>query len=102
MMKLLATNRDTWGFTLAELLIVVAIIAVLVAIAIPILNKQLEKSREAHDVYTMRQAASLAVQHYYQDPSGEHAGLRWWGNEGVDGNNAAGVYDPTTGGVQGY
>ena len=35
------------GFTLAELLIVVAIIAVLVAIGIPIFTSQLEKSREA-------------------------------------------------------
>ena len=32
------------GFTLAELLIVVAIIAVLVAISIPIFTSQLEKS----------------------------------------------------------
>ena len=35
------------GFTLAELLIVVAIIAVLVAVAIPIFGRQLEKSRDA-------------------------------------------------------
>lgn len=35
------------GFTLAELLIVIAIIAVLVAIGIPIFTSQLEKSREA-------------------------------------------------------
>ncbi|WP_108775541.1 type IV pilin protein [Lactimicrobium massiliense] len=40
-------NRN--GFTLAELLIVVAIIAVLVAISIPIFISQLEKSREATD-----------------------------------------------------
>ena len=33
------------GFTLAELLIVVAIIVVLVAISIPIFNSQLEKAR---------------------------------------------------------
>ena len=38
------------GFTLAELLIVVAIIGVLVAISIPIFSSQLEKSREATDL----------------------------------------------------
>ena len=35
------------GFTLAELLIVVAIIAVLVAISIPIFTSQLKKARLA-------------------------------------------------------
>ena len=44
------------GFTLAELLIVVAIIAVLVAISIPIFNSQLEKSREAVDMANIRAA----------------------------------------------
>ncbi len=42
------------GFTLAELLIVVAIIAVLVAIAIPVFTSQLEKSREATDAANIR------------------------------------------------
>ena len=42
------------GFTLAELLIVVAIIAVLVAIAIPIFTSQLEKSRESTDLANAR------------------------------------------------
>ena len=44
------------GFTLAELLIVVAIIAVLVAISIPIFTSQLEKSREATDEANIRSA----------------------------------------------
>ena len=39
--------RSKKGFTLAELLIVVAIIAVLVAVSIPIFNGQLEKARSA-------------------------------------------------------
>lgn len=44
------------GFTLAELLIVVAIIGVLVAISIPIFSSQLEKSREATDLANVRSA----------------------------------------------
>ena len=44
------------GFTLAELLIVVAIIAVLVAISIPIFSAQLEKAREATDLANIRSA----------------------------------------------
>ena len=46
------------GFTLAELLIVVAIIGVLVAIAIPIFTSQLERSREAVDLSDVRSADS--------------------------------------------
>lgn len=37
--------KNRKGFTLAELLIVVAIIAVLVAISIPIFTGQMEKAR---------------------------------------------------------
>ena len=48
--------RNKKGFTLAELLIVVAIIAVLVAIAIPVFTSQLEKSREATDAANIRSA----------------------------------------------
>lgn len=50
------TLRNKKGFTLAELLIVVAIIAVLVAIAIPIFTSQLEKAREATDLANIRSA----------------------------------------------
>ena len=44
------------GFTLAELLIIVAIVAVLVAISIPIFTSQLEKAREATDLSDVRSA----------------------------------------------
>ena len=49
-------KNNNKGFTLAELLIVVAIIAVLTAIAIPVFTTQLEKSREATDLANIRAA----------------------------------------------
>ena len=52
------------GFTLAELLIVVAIIAVLTAIAIPVFTAQLEKSREATDIANVRSAYAQVVANY--------------------------------------
>lgn len=54
MFKKLRKNEK--GFTLAELLIVVAIIGVLVAISIPIFTSQLEKAREATDMANLRAA----------------------------------------------
>lgn len=58
MFKKVKENKK--GFTLAELLIVVAIIAVLVAISIPIFTAQLEKSREAVDEANIRAAYAEA------------------------------------------
>lgn len=54
-------KKDKKGFTLAELLIVVAIIAVLVAISIPIFTTQLEKSRDAVSVANLRAAYAEAA-----------------------------------------
>ena len=47
-------KKNNRGFTLAELLIVVAIIAVLVAIAIPVFTSQLEKSRDSVSISNIR------------------------------------------------
>ena len=50
------------GFTIIELLIVVAVIGVLAAISIPVFAAQLEKSREAADIANVRAAyAELMV-----------------------------------------
>ncbi len=52
------------GFTLAELLIVLAILSILVAIAIPAFTAQLEKARIAVDLSNARSASSLAYTEY--------------------------------------
>lgn len=52
------------GFTLMEMLIVVAIIAVLVAIAIPVFSAQLNKAKEQVDAANLRSATSMAVVDY--------------------------------------
>lgn len=57
-------KKNNKGFTLAELLIVVAIIAVLVAIAIPVFTSQLEKSREATDLANIRSAISAVTMQF--------------------------------------
>ena len=57
-------KKNNKGFTLAELLIVVAIIAVLTAIAIPVFTTQLEKSREATDMSNLRAAYAEVMANY--------------------------------------
>ena len=48
------------GFTMVEMLIVVAIIAILMAVSIPMFNNALEKARHGVDAANNRDAISLA------------------------------------------
>lgn len=64
-MKKIRTNKK--GFTLAELLIVVAIIGVLVAISIPIFTSQLQKARLATNQANARAAYAAVEAQYLQD-----------------------------------
>ena len=54
-------KRGYKGFTLMEMLIVVAIIAVLIAIAIPVFSAQLNKAQLATDTANMRSQYSEKV-----------------------------------------
>ena len=55
------------GFTLAELLVVVAIVGILVAISIPVFTSQLAKARKATNHANMRAAKAAAVAQYLTD-----------------------------------
>lgn len=57
-------NRASGGFTLVEMLIVVAIIAVLVVVSIPLVSASLEDAREAADAANERAAKAAAVATY--------------------------------------
>ena len=65
MLRKLRKNKK--GFTLAELLIVVAIIGVLVAISIPIFTSQLTKARRATNQANARAAYAAAAAAYLTD-----------------------------------
>lgn len=60
-MKNIKNNK---GFTLAELLIVIAIIAALVAIMIPTFSGQVQKARQAADIANLRAAYADATSQY--------------------------------------
>ena len=65
------------GFTLAELLIVVAIIGVLVAISIPIFTGQLNKAKQATDVANARSLYASLVADYLDDGKYNNGGTEY-------------------------
>jgi type IV pilus assembly protein PilA len=86
------------GFTLAELLIVVAIIAVLVAISIPIFSSQLEKSRESTDIANLRAAKAEAVAMYLSGDTDDTTVT--WTTEGDPGAGFTAYYNADSGKLQ--
>lgn len=70
MENLKAKLKKQGGFTMVELLIVVAIIAILIAVSIPMMSQALEKSRHAVDQANVRDAMALASMEYLVDTNG--------------------------------
>lgn len=72
MLKKMMEKRNQKGFTLMEMLIVVAIIAILVAIAIPVFTSQLEKAREATDAANIRAAYAEVMMAYLDNDTANY------------------------------
>lgn len=64
-------KRKNGGFTLMELLIVIAIIAVLVAIAIPTFAAQLDSAKDSADRANARALYALAQAEWMSNPNHE-------------------------------
>lgn len=72
-MKLLALKNKKKGFTLLELLVVLAILAILIAIAVPVYKNQKEKAAiTAHNANV--RVLETAVESYRQDNDGKLPG----------------------------
>ena len=69
MRNLKAKLKSNNGFTLIEMLVVVALIAILLAIAVPMVNSSMEKAREATDAANERSALGLAYVEIMSDNS---------------------------------
>lgn len=76
MKNLKAKLQNKGGFTLIEMLIVVAIIAILIAISIPLVGSALERAREATDAANERAfKAQLTVSYLNHEAKMEATGV---------------------------
>jgi len=66
--------QDQKGFTLVELMVVVVILGILVAIAVPLYNAQTEKAKTTTCQANQRIIESAIVQ-WSMDPDNENAGI---------------------------
>lgn len=70
-------SKRKQGFTLMEMLIVVAIIAVLAAIAIPAMGRSIHKAKESADLANVRAYYAYLQQDYMSTGTYRDFGLSW-------------------------
>ena len=105
MLKKMMEKRNQKGFTLMEMLIVVAIIAILVAIAIPVFTSQLEKAREATDAANIRAAYAEVMMAFLDNDTANYSKSVTlqqtkadWQTTDIKNNGIAGIKEGTTSG----
>ena len=105
--------RTIKGFTLMEMLIVIAIIAVLVAIAIPVFSGQMEKAKQATDLANERGAYAAALAEWMTNDEGKQVtyyydsgsikrdmnGISGYGQSSADASTFSGEIDAEVSGV---
>lgn len=60
------TKGKAKGFTLIEIMIVIAIVAILASLAVPAYNDSVNRARRADAKIALEKAAAMQEQHYYQ------------------------------------
>ena len=78
-MRLSGKEKSNSGFSLIELIIVIAIMGVLVGILTPMFTKYVEKSKKAKDVYTAAQIARAVNIAFVENPEAYDAFQKWKG-----------------------
>ncbi|MCI6853732.1 MAG: prepilin-type N-terminal cleavage/methylation domain-containing protein [Firmicutes bacterium] len=95
MMKLMNKKLTKKGFTLAELLIVVAILAILVAVSIPIFTSKLHDAKDSTDMANLRAAKAAAIAAYMSTDDLETAAQAFYWYDADNGKVVVGT-DATT------